>query len=292
MRRGRARRATTACYGILVGGGDTLVMSNSAVVAGGAVPINGCQGGIGIQVGMAWTTPVERGHLTLTNVTVCGLPEERHHRRRRGLDGAHQVRHRDGRGADHPDRTERDPGLERRLRERSRTPRSRATSATSRRAGRTPSPTTRRRASCSTARRPARRSPPATIRHNDIGMYVASIRHDALAERRDLAQVLDRVEQPLRGRRLGPGPHPPRERRTSRAAASASWRCSTRARRTATSARSRAAGSQGSSAAAVQIRVGPTRRPATSPARSRSGRPSIHGPILSNSSSYTVTFGH
>jgi len=59
-------------YGILVGGGDTLVMTNSAVVAGGAVPINGCQGGIGIQVGMAWTTPVERGHLTLTNATVSG----------------------------------------------------------------------------------------------------------------------------------------------------------------------------------------------------------------------------
>ena len=59
-------------YGILVGGNDTLKLSNSAIVAGGAVPINGCQGGIGIQVGMAWTTPVERGHLFLTSTTVSG----------------------------------------------------------------------------------------------------------------------------------------------------------------------------------------------------------------------------
>jgi Right handed beta helix region len=59
-------------YGILVGGGDTLKMSNSAIVGGGAQPINGCQGGIGIQVGMAWTTPNEVGHVVLTHDSISG----------------------------------------------------------------------------------------------------------------------------------------------------------------------------------------------------------------------------
>lgn len=59
-------------YGILVGGGDTLKMSYSAIVAGGARPINGCQGGIGIQVGMGWTTPNEVGHAILTHDTISG----------------------------------------------------------------------------------------------------------------------------------------------------------------------------------------------------------------------------
>ncbi len=59
-------------YGILVGGRSSLKMTHSLIVAGGAVPINGCQGGIGIQVGMAWTTPVEIGHATLSNDTISG----------------------------------------------------------------------------------------------------------------------------------------------------------------------------------------------------------------------------
>ncbi|HXN36682.1 MAG TPA: hypothetical protein VN892_01475 [Solirubrobacteraceae bacterium] len=57
-------------YGILVAGGATLVASNMAVDGGGAFPINGCQGGIGIQVGMAWSVPIEAGHATLTHDTV------------------------------------------------------------------------------------------------------------------------------------------------------------------------------------------------------------------------------
>jgi len=59
-------------YGILVGGGATLQFTNSAVTAAGAFPLNGCQGGVGIQVGMAWTTPVEVGHLTLADSAVSG----------------------------------------------------------------------------------------------------------------------------------------------------------------------------------------------------------------------------
>jgi hypothetical protein len=59
-------------YGILVGGGATLNLSNSSVTAGGAVPINGCQGGVAVQVGMAWTTPNEVGHATLTNDRISG----------------------------------------------------------------------------------------------------------------------------------------------------------------------------------------------------------------------------
>ncbi len=57
-------------YGILVAGGATLVASNVSVDGGGAFPINGCQGGVAIQVGMAWTTPVEVGKATLSHDTV------------------------------------------------------------------------------------------------------------------------------------------------------------------------------------------------------------------------------
>jgi hypothetical protein len=59
-------------YGILVGGKSTLKLLHSEIVAGGAVPINGCQGGIGIQVGMGWTTPNEAGHAILSNDTISG----------------------------------------------------------------------------------------------------------------------------------------------------------------------------------------------------------------------------
>lgn len=57
-------------YGILVAGGATLKATDVTVEGGGAFPINGCQGGIGIQVGMAWTSPVEVGHATLVRDTV------------------------------------------------------------------------------------------------------------------------------------------------------------------------------------------------------------------------------
>jgi hypothetical protein len=57
-------------YGILVAGGADLNMTDSTVNGAGGSPFNGCQGGVGIQVGMAWTNPVEVGHATLKTVTV------------------------------------------------------------------------------------------------------------------------------------------------------------------------------------------------------------------------------
>jgi hypothetical protein len=59
-------------YGILVAGGATLNFNHSSVTAAGAVPLNGCQGGVAIQVGMAWTTPVEVGHATLLDDSISG----------------------------------------------------------------------------------------------------------------------------------------------------------------------------------------------------------------------------
>ena len=59
-------------YGILVGGGATLYLSNSSVTAAGAVPLNGCQGGVAIQVGMAWTTPNQVGKAELVDDHVSG----------------------------------------------------------------------------------------------------------------------------------------------------------------------------------------------------------------------------
>lgn len=43
-------------YGILVAGGATLDASKVTLDGAGAFPINGCQGGVGIQVGMSWVT--------------------------------------------------------------------------------------------------------------------------------------------------------------------------------------------------------------------------------------------
>ncbi len=60
-------------YGIYVGGGATLALSNSRILAAGAKPINGCQGGIGIEVGTGRTTPKETGTATLTNDLVEGF---------------------------------------------------------------------------------------------------------------------------------------------------------------------------------------------------------------------------
>jgi hypothetical protein len=57
-------------YGILVGGGATLDASNVSIDGGGAFPINGCQGGVAIQVGMAWASPVEVGHAKLSHDSV------------------------------------------------------------------------------------------------------------------------------------------------------------------------------------------------------------------------------
>ena len=60
-------------YGIYVGGTATLSLSNSRILAAGAQPINGCQGGIGIEVGTGRTAPAETGTATLTNDLVEGF---------------------------------------------------------------------------------------------------------------------------------------------------------------------------------------------------------------------------
>jgi hypothetical protein len=59
-------------YGVFVGGGATLTLSSSSIVAAGARPINGCQGGIGIQIGTTRTSPAEVGHLTASKISVAG----------------------------------------------------------------------------------------------------------------------------------------------------------------------------------------------------------------------------
>ena len=58
-------------YGIFVGEG-LLVATDDTINGAGAVTINGCQGGVGIEVGTARSTPSEEGHATLKGVTVSG----------------------------------------------------------------------------------------------------------------------------------------------------------------------------------------------------------------------------
>jgi hypothetical protein len=55
-------------YGILVGGGATLSLTGSTVERIGAYPLNGCQGGVGVEVGNSLTSQV--GHATLRDDTV------------------------------------------------------------------------------------------------------------------------------------------------------------------------------------------------------------------------------
>jgi hypothetical protein len=57
-------------YGIRVAGGGTLTATNVTVDGAGAFPINGCQGGVGIQAGSTRTTPAQVGKLKLKGVTV------------------------------------------------------------------------------------------------------------------------------------------------------------------------------------------------------------------------------
>jgi hypothetical protein len=68
--------ATTVCddnlYGIVIGGGATLSFTDSSIIAAGAYPPNGCQGGVGIEAGMAFTKPVEVGHLKMTDSWISG----------------------------------------------------------------------------------------------------------------------------------------------------------------------------------------------------------------------------
>jgi Right handed beta helix region len=58
-------------YGIFVSEAS-LVATNDTINGAGAGPINGCQGGVGIEVGTARTTPSETAYATLKGVTVTG----------------------------------------------------------------------------------------------------------------------------------------------------------------------------------------------------------------------------
>ena len=51
-------------YGINAGGGAKLTMINSTMLGAGAHPVNGCQGGVGIQVGRHYTGQVATASLT------------------------------------------------------------------------------------------------------------------------------------------------------------------------------------------------------------------------------------
>jgi|GEM_PF-882427 len=55
-------------YDILVGGGASLALTDSTVERAGAYPLNGCQGGVGVEVGFSPTGQV--GHATLRDDTV------------------------------------------------------------------------------------------------------------------------------------------------------------------------------------------------------------------------------
>lgn len=59
-------------YGIFAAGGVNLNLNYVSITAAGARPINGCQGGIGVEIGSARTSPNETAKLTMTNSSVSG----------------------------------------------------------------------------------------------------------------------------------------------------------------------------------------------------------------------------
>jgi Right handed beta helix region len=61
-----------ALYGVAVEGGATLRFTRSQISAAGAVPLNGCQGGVGILAGDSQGSPAQVGHLDMTSSTVTG----------------------------------------------------------------------------------------------------------------------------------------------------------------------------------------------------------------------------
>jgi Right handed beta helix region len=71
-------------YGLNVGGGAHVSLKGVEVTAAGAQPINGCQGGVGIEVGTHVTSPEQGGAATLKEVTVSGYQKTGIN-----VDGAH-----------------------------------------------------------------------------------------------------------------------------------------------------------------------------------------------------------
>ena len=59
-------------YGVFVAGGATLKATDVTIDGAGASPINGCQGGVGYEIGTARTEPGEVGHASLKRGSVSG----------------------------------------------------------------------------------------------------------------------------------------------------------------------------------------------------------------------------
>jgi hypothetical protein len=57
-------------YGILVGGGANLDLTESVVLGAAPATINGCQYGVGVQVGMSYALPEQPGKATLKDDTI------------------------------------------------------------------------------------------------------------------------------------------------------------------------------------------------------------------------------
>ena len=66
----------TDLYGIFVGGGDKLTFTNSSIDGASEVPLNGCQVGLGILVGLDSASNPQVGHATLTNDHISGYQKD------------------------------------------------------------------------------------------------------------------------------------------------------------------------------------------------------------------------
>jgi hypothetical protein len=67
-----AGTCSDSLYALLVAGGASVEFDDSSVTAAGASPVNGCQGGVGIQAGMTGTSPAQVGHLFVLDSDLSG----------------------------------------------------------------------------------------------------------------------------------------------------------------------------------------------------------------------------
>jgi hypothetical protein len=71
---GNPVEASVSCafnlYGILVGGGANLTLTESVVLGAAPASINGCQYGVGVQIGMSYASPEQPGKATLKDDTI------------------------------------------------------------------------------------------------------------------------------------------------------------------------------------------------------------------------------
>jgi Right handed beta helix region len=73
---GNPIEASVSCgfnlYGILVAGGADLTLTESVVIGAAPASINGCQYGVGVQIGMSYASPAQAGEATLKDDTLSG----------------------------------------------------------------------------------------------------------------------------------------------------------------------------------------------------------------------------